>query len=431
MEINILGLVLVLIIVLLILILNIVKYGKIINDFFEPTTFYVVFLILFFGVNYTTDFEYSINTIFVVFIGSIAYILGYYSKFFKIFVNKKKIFLYDIAISITFKKYLLNTILISIANIVVLLLKLRSYNIGFYNFFDNMMLLAVAGKVGGYIWMIFTYPLEAMNYINIYRYLKGKKKLALIGVAIGQLIVSLSLFRTSRFAYIINLILLPLLLKMIFIDRKPKFSLKIIFYSILILPLMIILNNIRHGDFSNIDLSFSSLFGYIQDTLNGDTKPGRLLDGLIRFVDNNYFYNYGKYILYQILSIIPRAIWPDKPITSFCYEYTMLVFNRDPIINKETFTFTVFDSYSVFGYPSLIALQFIFGVFSRWIYYLLYNTKSVFVILFVLPFILNYINTLRGSFLDQISFFILFIVVNITIYYWFILFKKSDLTRID
>lgn len=431
MEINILGLVLVLTIVLLILFLNVIKYGKIINDFFEPTTFYIVFLVLFFGVNYTTDFEYSLNTIFVVFIGSIAYIIGYYSKTFKLFIKKKRVFLYDIASSITLKKYMLNTLVISVANIIVLLLKLRSYNIGFHNFFDNMMLLAVAGKVGGYVWMIFTYPLEAMNYINIYRYLKGKKKIALVGVIIGQLIISLSLFRTSRFAYIINLILLPLLLKMIFIDRKPKFSMKIIFYAILILPLMIILNNIRHGDFSNIDLGFSSLLGYIQDTLKGDTKPGRFLDDLIRFVDNNYYYNYGKYILYQVVAIVPRAIWPDKPITSFCYEYTILVFNRDPIINKETFTFTIFDSYSVFGYPSLIALQFIFGAFSRWMYYSVYNAKSVFVLLFSLPFILNYINTLRGSFLDQISFFILFIIVNIAIYYWFVLFKKSDLRRID
>lgn len=426
---NDIGILLGFIIIFIIILMNFLKYGKIINDFFEPTTFYMAFILVFFIVNFTTTFEYNLNTIFVIFIGSISYIFGYYSKIYMLFKSKRRLFKYDVRHEMKTKKYIISTVILSIMNLIVVILKLKSFGIGFAAFLTNMMLVSSAAKIGGYVWIALAYPLAVINYINIYRFIQNKKSSSLLIIMFCQVIFTISQFQTSRFIYILNVILLPLLIKLIFIDKKPKFNIRFLIIGVGILPLMIILNEIRHGSISEVSLSFNSLLNYLQDSLKGDTIPGRALNDLVVFVDRNKHYNLGKYIIYQVLAVVPRFIWLSKPIVSFCFQYTILVMNLDPVLDK-TMTFTIFDVYTIFFYPGLIIMQIFLGAFSRWIYHLLYNRKNIFVLAFVIPFSLNYINTLRGSFVDQISLLILYLTINILIYIFYRVFKKDIMIKI-
>jgi hypothetical protein len=422
------GILLGFVIIFIILLMNFLKYGKIISDFFEPTTFYMAFIFVFFIINYTTSFEYNINTVFVVFVGSIFYIIGYYSKLYLLFKSRKNFFKYDVLNDIKAKKYILSTVIVSILNVLVFMIKLKSFGISFSAFLTNMMLVSSAAKVGGYVWIALSYPLSVMNYINIYRFIQNKKSSSFVIIILCQILFTISQFQTSRFIYILNVIFLPLLIKMIFIDKKPVFNVKLLVIGVGILPLMIILNEIRHGNISQISFSVSSLLRYLQDSLKGDTIPGRALNDLVIFVDNNKHYNMGKYIIFQIFALVPRFIWVSKPIVSFCFQYTILVMNLDPVLDK-TMTFTIFDVYTMFFYPGLIMMQLFLGAFSRWIYHLLYNRKNIFVLAFVIPFSLNYINTLRGSFVDQISLLILYVIINTLIYMYFRVFKNKIMVK--
>lgn len=427
---NELGIILSIILIIIIVLCNYTKYGKVCNDFFEPTTFYVILIVVFFMSNFASDFEFVRKTIYIYFIGSIAFIFGY---FFNIKVsNQRKVRLikHNVIEQITTRSYVFRTLMICLANIIVILLKLRSYGISFDEFIGNMMLLASVSKSGGYVWLILSYPLEVFNFLNIFAYVKNRKAKSLIVVILCQILISLSLFRTSRFAYIIALILLPLLVKQIMIDKKPKFNMKYIIICIMILPFMIVLNLVRHGYYGEINFGINELFEYTQDFIKGDTIPIRCLNDLVKYMENHNYYNYGKYFIYQVLSLIPRAIWKSKPITSFNFQATLDVFNKDPILGGTTYTFTVLDTYTVCGYFSLILGQAFLGWFSRKMYVTLYNQRAnQFIWLFSFGFILNYINMLRASWMDMVAIYLFYFITNIVMYKLYVWFGRKKLIR--
>lgn len=413
MSINNIGIILMSLIIVIILILNIVFYKKIINDFFEPTTLYILFIILFFILPFFSDYEFNINTIFVVFCGSIFFILGYYITSKK---TKSNYFKYNFIKKLKLSKFILYSLCLISFNIFVGISKLKSYNLTLIEFLKNMMIMANLAKKGGYIWMLLSFGVYAIYLTNVQRLiLSYKKRKIFIVVVIAQIFFTISTFATSRFIYITNVIFIPLILYFIYVIKKPIFKIRYIFIGWLILPLMIILNEIRHGNFNNLEFSLESILKYTSDSLKGDTKPSKLLNQYIEYFDKTANYNLGKFLLYQLIALVPRAIWINKPITSSLIFYTQEIFNINAF-QKETYTFTIFDTYSILSYLSLIIFSYFLGYFSKKQYNNLYISKNIYLIIFSIMYISNFINTLRGSFVEQIPFFILYFVILLMTY---------------
>lgn len=420
---NLLGIFVVIILIIIIGLYNIKNYGKIVNDIFEPTSWFAIFLVVFFGLNFCGTYIYSMETIILLFLAGVSYLVGYYSKTRIKKSGRIKIFRKNYVGSIRANTYLIRTMLLVVLNIGVKYLQLKSYGISFEAFISNMMRFAALSKEGGYVWLGITYPLQFLNYMNMIGYVRKEQRMPLVFVC--QFLFSLSTFNTSRFYYINNIILIPLLIRQLYILRKPSF--KMYYWIILgsVPSIMIILNFIRHGQFQYIDFDFASLIQNAADSLSGDTNPGRNLDFLVRYLRNTNGYNYGKYFIYQIASIIPRAIWKDKPITSFCFQYTLDIFGIDPILDGTTKTFTIFDTVSAGGTIFCAISQYLFGRFSRWIYVTVYSGKNVFVSIFCLSILTNYINVLRGSWMDMLAIYFLYYILSITVYYIYCIFNNN------
>lgn len=418
---NVFGLFSIFIVIIVIILINCTIYGKFMNDLFEPTTFYMIFLVVFFGINYLSEYEYSWSTIVIVFIGSIFFLIGYYFKFRLSFGKRnskvKKLYLENAIQKIGVSKYLIRTIIISLLNITIKIIEMQGYGISLSSFLHNMMYFAALSKKGGYVWLGLTYPLLVLNYINMIAYLKNEKKKFFV-IILGQILFSVGILSTSRFTYIVNVVLVPLMIKQVYVDKKPSFKMYYLVILLLILPAMIILNYIRHGQYELISFSISSLIQNMADSLSGDTNPGQKFDALVRYLEQTGNYNYGKYFIYQVISVVPRKIWGSKPVTSFCYQYTMDVFGMDPISGGTTYTFTIFDTYSVGGMIPCCICQVIFGKVSSFLYRNVYR-GSVFVQIFAIVVITNYINILRGSWMDVISIYFLYIVVNVIFHFCF------------
>ena len=77
-----------LLIIIIIILINLLKYRKPIRDLLEPTTFFIIFLWVFFLFNFLfIDYNFSLGTVFIIFLGGLCFILGYYSKLSRILSN--------------------------------------------------------------------------------------------------------------------------------------------------------------------------------------------------------------------------------------------------------------------------------------------------------------------------------------------------------
>lgn len=401
--------------------LNVVKYKKFINDFFEPTTMYSIFIFLFFTLNfYLGDVKFLKSTSFIFFIGSIFFVLGYYSKTYKIFNWIKNGFRYSTIKRINTNKYIFYTLIISLTNVFVFYLKARSYGVSIYEFISNIMKIQGQFKVGGYIWLALSYPLSAIQLLNTFRYCENKKKINIIVIFIMQLIFSISTLSGSRFTHVVNVIFIPWMLFSIFYKGKPIFKFKHIILGVAILPLMFALNQLRHGyKVGEIDTQT------IIRSVVSDTNPGRNFNEMVKYLHRTNNYDFGRFFFLQFISIIPRKLWISKPITSLNFYYTQEIMGIDPVVDGTTMTFTLFDSYAILSYPMLLIFQYLIGAIMRLFYKELYaEKKNFYLMLFTFPLILNFINSLRASIIDQISFFMLFVIII-----WF-LYKSSIVIKI-
>ena len=188
-----------------------------------------------------------------------------------------------------------------------------------------------------------------------------------------------------------------------------------------------VLNEFRHYGFEVIykvpEFKFieSSLL-----TLKRDTVPVRNLDNLYKYINNTGDYHYGWYFVSQFVTFIPRAIWEEKPITSFPFAYTKKVYNIDPVKDLTTHTFTMFDSYAWLGWGTLLFVSFFVGIFSGAIYRSMWN-RNIFFLLFAVPYIVGFLSMIRASFIEQVSFFIVDIVIITFIY---LIFRTLGIVRL-
>lgn len=427
---NMLGVVLTSILILIILFINTVKYRKPIRDLIEPMTFFIIFLGAFFIFNFLfIDHEFSIGTIFIVFFGSLSFIIGYYSKLSNLLSQFfSRLFPYtSLKTPTRFTLIVFSLFFVSLW-VAVMFLRLKYYSTSLSEFFASTIKFHAQTKMGGYMF----YPLFALVttlfYFFIFSFLEKRQKTsAFILSTILIILFILITIGSSRWNIITGIFLMPFLLHQLFIIKKPVFSLKLLIVFLLIPFLLIVLNGFRHYGFEKLyqipEMEFveTSLL-----SLHGDTIPARALDQLYLYISQTNDYHYGWYFVSQFISLIPRIIWKEKPVTSFCFAYTKKVYGIDPIKDITTYTFTMFDSYAWLGWGTLLFVSFFVGVFSNAVYKSMWN-RNVFFLLFVVPYILGFLPMVRGSFIDMIAFYIINFLIIILLYF---VFKSIGIIKI-
>ena len=180
---------------------------------------------------------------------------------------------------------------------------------------------------------------------------------------------------------------------------------------------MAVMNNIRNGYSWNNEFSDGALAAIVSQ-MAGDAEPARNFNVLIERLDE---FNYGYYLLMQIVSVIPRAVWPSKPYTSMLVNYTDTYFNIDAIRDGKTLTFTFMNYYTIGGVVTLIIGMYLTGRVLKFIYNKIYAGSIKYFVLFV-PIMVNLINYYRGSLLDGL----LLTAVQVVSYYltYRLLFRK-------
>lgn len=428
---NILGGILTSLLIVIILFINAIKHRKPIRDLFEPTTFFIIFLGVFFLFNFLfVDYEFSLGTVFIVFFGSLFFIVGYYSKLSRILSNFfNKLFPYSRIKTPTKSTLIIFSIIFILLWMSFMFSRLKYYSTSLGEFFASTIKFHAQAKMGGYMF----YPLFALVstlfYFFIFSFLEKKQTVsAFILSTILIILFTLITIGSGRWSIIAGVFLAPFLLSQLFIIKKASLNLKLLIIFLLIPFLLIVLNQFRHYGFEAVyqipKMRFveTSLL-----SLKGDTVPARNLDNLYRYIKATGDYHYGWYFISQFVSFIPRVIWEEKPITSFCFAYTKKVYGIDPIKDITTHTFTMFDGYAWLGWGTLLFVSFFVGVFSSAVYRSMWN-RNIFFLLFAVPYIIGFLPIIRGSFIDMIPFYI---VKFLTIAILYFLFKVIGIIKFE
>lgn len=365
--------------------------------------------------NVLNGFDFSAYIAFLLFLSLSFFFIGYLA-------NKK---VHPIAQYNGLKKrrYFLKFMLLIVLKFALLNLKLYTNGFTLQEYFVNMLFYhSHYGKLGGYVWNIIEQPVQAIFFILSYKYIIERRNLrSVIIIALIGLAMQLAGLSQSRWGYIQALFILPMVYWTVLVKRKPGLNPMVILLAPLIGGLMAIMNNIRNGYSWNNAFSDGALAAIISQ-IAGDAEPARNFNVLIERLDD---FNYGYYLLLQIVSIIPRAIWPTKPYTSMLVNYTDIYFNIDAIKDGKTLTFTFMDYYTLGGVITLIIGMYLTGRFLNFVYKKIYAGSIKYFVLFV-PIMINLINYYRGSFLDGL----LLTTVQLFSYYliYRLLFRKVTLS---
>ncbi len=236
----------------------------------------------------------------------------------------------------------------------------------------------------------------------------------LILVLTFKILALFATFTTGRFIYIAHTAVFALLY--ILAQNRNYNALKQLVMMVVVFvfaPIILyILNIARHG-YWDVFSDFSVLDAYV--ALTADLNPGRKLNDLINYVQG-HGYNFGVYILFIVLNIIPRAIWPDKPVISSQFDYTQKIYGIDPIVDITTYTFTIYDVYAVFGFPSLIMFLCFFGFIFAKFYSWIFRSTVLYYKYFFLMYCLNSINAFRANMIDSLFLTVLNFTIGIIIF---------------
>lgn len=388
------------------------------SDPFDPVFIYIVFIVVFFWNNSLIfDFSYSFWSAAVIFIGTIAFLSGNtLSNNCRLNTNenyKHRILDYRLA--------LLFCVAVIMLSFLLLIVKLSFYGYSLAQYTSNMLEFHASNiKSGGYFWTVFEKLLYFAIVYFVYCMVYQKPTFSMLVFCWVILVLfKLANLSHSRWDYIETAIII-LCLWMLLIKRRPVFKM----YWLISLPFipafMIALNILRHGRTLEGEYDF---YQAIQDSLKGDSGPGIYFDKFVQYFVDTDAYNYGIFAFYQLFALVPRVIWTDKPVTSSLIHYTQVVMGEDPFIDGSTYTYTVFDFFGIYHFVSLVPLMFLFGWASRKIYNKIYLSQRVSVKVFCIIFISNYINTLRGSLLDQLT---LIVVDIITLFVMYCLFERYN-----
>lgn len=219
---------------------------------------------------------------------------------------------------------------------------------------------------------------------------RGRPRLALALLLAFQL---LSL-QTGRFLLVSQLGLLLL----IHLDMRGRRLNALLVAGMItaIAALFPLLHALRSGDFnSDVDIYSAE---YIADIMTADASPGRNFIELAEHVDASG-YNYGRYLAYLPLQAIPRFLWGEKPVTSLQSDYTEEIYGLHPL-EGVTFTFTIFDSYTILGATSLALMSFLWGLAFMALYRAFLRSSDPYLRIQFALLLVNSFNFFRGNVLD-------------------------------
>jgi len=90
---------------------------------------------------------------------------------------------------------------------------------------------------------------------------------------------------------------------------------------------------------------------------------------LLKYLDRTGDYWHGRYLwMLPALIVVPRAVWPDKPVANIGNWFAVNVWGQDPHIQSSIAITYPGDLHLQFGWPSLLLGMFLTGVAFRWLY---------------------------------------------------------------
>ena len=393
-----------------ILYMNIVRYKFIFSEVLEPTFMLLIFYFVFFVLNGSLSFHFSIYSLFLTMLGLMSFICGYYRY------NAKINFFWGFGSLKPFRAILI-TAFCCLGVFGVTVLKIYSYGFTIFEYLLNPLAAQGLMKKGGYVWMILTEPLRFSVIACVFCLAKSGGLRNLITAIFILIIFNLATLSTSRWNMIIAC-LLPLLVFRACKLKRPRFSFTIFIFLLAVPVLMIILNMLRHGSYT---LDEFDIITAAFDSIKGDGSPGRHFYEIVDYLNRSGDFHLGWFFISPLISVIPRFLWEGKPITSGLFYYTEAATHYDPILDSRTLTFTYFDFYLGFGIPSLIIGSFIFGWFMRKCFLAVYCHRSRSFSLFSAYMLSNSLNFMRGSIIDAAAIMIVVFVGALIAAY---LFKK-------
>lgn len=229
----------------------------------------------------------------------------------------------------------------------------------------------------------------------------------------AKFLIVASTFTTGRFLYLYHIgTVIALCLYRKDIRFSFKTQLGCVLMAFVVFPvLLFFMNLIRHGYYNEIgEVSVLDAFS----ALKADLNPGHNLKLLIEYTDKSDF-NYGIFLMMIPLSLIPRAIWPSKPIMSSQFYYTQEVFNIDPIKDVTTFTFTIYDFYAIAGHYLVPIMLFISGAAYAIVYNTILRTRSIALKVFFITVTIGCINVFRTNLQDAIFLMFFNCIISIVV----------------
>lgn len=90
---------------------------------------------------------------------------------------------------------------------------------------------------------------------------------------------------------------------------------------------------------------------------------------LLKYLDRTGDYWHGRYLwLLPALVVVPRVVWPSKPVANIGTWFAVNVWGQDPHIQSSVAITFPGDLHLQFGWPSLLVGMFLTGVVFRWLY---------------------------------------------------------------
>jgi hypothetical protein len=261
---------------------------------------------------------------------------------------------------------------------------------------------SLIGKKNVAVSSVFFLVMSSLLDIQAFRRLQARPNYyAAVIVGVLRVLFYVSALGTGRVMILLNLLLPILFVALLKGDLRNRLTQvsAVGLGAILLLPALFALNQLRHGQIEETITLVDSVTSF-----KSDLNPGANLDQLIRFVDQNGF-DYGFFLVSPVLTVVPRDIFPEKPITSLQFYYTQEIFRIDPLFDITTYTFTMFDSYSAFGVASLAIVSLLYGVFFAGIYGLL-RSNRLSTKLFAAEFCFLSMNVFRTNLFDGLIFII-------------------------
>ncbi len=413
--------------ILLILYFNKLLYGSILNDFFNPSFSFILFLLIFFVNLNTKENDFGVLTGILVFTGSIAWMLGFYLNGFKFIRIHKWMPSFELK-GISTSHYILYQLIFVALCFGLTIFKLRTFGYSLQDYLLNMLLVENENvKEGGNFWTLFYHFIKFPMMVNHFRLLKNTKNvyLKVFLICFTEVLFSLAALSSSRLGYIMAFVFAYFMYCRAR-GKRPTVNYFTVSLLILAFPVLNMLNRLRNGDIEWLtNFHISDLWDLGERTLSADANPGQNFDILVKYLSNTHDYHWGFFFISQFFFLIPRFLWPGKPITSFEFEYTIRVMHEHPIQDGTTYTFTAFDAYAGFGIPSLIIIMLLFGIITRYFYEMFYKRDvNCLIIIYGTTIILYYINLLRASVVDLSAYYFLDFALILAFY---ILYRKLNI----